>query len=288
MFVTFHASAGKKFDDAIAAHFLAGCRLHGHRVACVPTAAWDGTPDPRADVGVVVGVKDKSGPIFQAYRKAGRHAVFVDKGYARIRGGDLGTLYWRVSVDDFQPLSYFRAGRPPDRWDALGVEVADDRVRGENVLFAGSSQKFCTWHGLGDATAYAEAVLAKLRAYTDRPIVYRPKPSWVDKVEIPGFGYSPPEEKFQVELANAHCLVTYGSNACFEALVRGVPTVVLGNGITRDLGGTACKQVADPPFPKRGHVRKLAHDVAYCQWTLEEMAAGTCWADVATHLKGKT
>lgn len=281
MRVAFHASAGKKFDDALSRAFCAGCKAHRIKSGVHPTAEWDGTPVEGADVGVVVGVKDKSHPIMEAYLAAGRHAVFIDKGYTRIRGGPLGTEYWRVSVDAFQPLAYFRDKiRSDDRWKALDVPVRFTRNKGTAVLFAGSSQKFCDWHGLGDATAYAERTLAALRQHTDREIVYRPKPSWGDAVPIDGYQYSRDGDKFVTRLEAAYCLVTYGSNACFEALISGVPTVVLGDGVTAPLSSTTVEGVADPLFPPPHKTYELACALAYCQWTLDEMAAGTTLAEI--------
>ncbi len=286
MRIAFHASVGKKFDGAISAAFADGVRTAGHKCRVIPTADWKGEPEPDAAVGVVVGVKDKSAPIFQAYRAAGKQAVFIDKGYARIRGGPLGTLYWRVSVNAFQPLEYFQKVRHSSaRWDSLGVTIDGKRRSGQNILFAGSSQKFCTWQGLGDATKYAEKVLAGIGKYARRPIIYRPKPSWTDAVPVDSFGYSPPTEKFQVELANAHVLVTYGSNACFEALINGVPTIVLGDGVTRPLSDTSLEAVERPRYPSAKEVHQLAYDLAYCQWTLEEMTSGETWQDIASHLE---
>lgn len=276
--LAFYASVGKKFDDGLAQTFTAGCRRHGMTTHVFPTADWAGQVDRKADVGVVVGVKDKSGPIFKAYRAAGKHAVFIDKGYTRIRGGPLKTLYWRVSINTFQPLAYFRCGRPDHRWRALNIPITEYRP-GSTVLFAGSSQKYCDWQGLGPATAYAERVLAEIRKYTDRPVVYRPKPSWKDAVPVDGYDYSPDSDKFITRLDEAHCLVTYGSNACFEALLNGVPSIVLGDGITRPVSSTTAADVEAPRMPNRDELYHLACDLSYCQWTLDEFANGTCWED---------
>ncbi len=281
MKVVFYASVGKKFDDAIAAAFGAGCKNRGVDFEIAKTSEWAGRAGKRTDMAVVVGVKDKSGPIFKAHRHAGKHAVFIDKGYTRIRGSDLGTLYWRVSVDAFQPLTYFlKTDRPSDRWDALGLPILPRQAGGEIVLLAGSSQKFCTWHDLGEATAYYRKTLVELSKHTKRELVYRPKPSWQDAVPIKGFGYSPPAAKYEVELERSHCLVTYGSNACFEALIRGVPTLILGDGITRPLASTGCHNVERPFFPNADAVRRLAHNLAYCQWTLQEMECGKTWDNI--------
>jgi hypothetical protein len=286
MRVVFYASVGKKFDDTLGKAFARGAKRHGHTCVVQPIADFDGVL-PDTDVCVVVGVKSMSCPVFKAHRQAGRHAVFLDKGYTRLQGGPLGTLYWRVSVDEFQPLSYFRSDRPADRWERLGLDIADTRSSGRSILFAGSSQKFCQWHGLGDATEYAAKTLRRIAKYTDRPVVYRPKPSWGDAVPVEGFGYSSHEDRFPTALSEAHCLVTYGSNACFEALLNGVPTVVLGDGVTRPVSDTELSAVDSPRFPSYVETLQLARDLAYCQWTVDEMAAGECWCEIQSLFSGR-
>lgn len=279
MNVVFYAS-DKTYDRAISRAMAKGARCTGFKVEVRPTEQFAG-PDPAVDLAFVVGVKANSGPILDAYAKAGKHGAIFDKGYTRIAGGELGTLYWRLSVNGHQPLDYFqKMGRPPDRWEALNKPIKTDRPDGQIVLFAGSSQKFCDVHGLGDANDYAAQVMTKAAKYTGKTIVYRPKPSWGKGRQIEGFGFSPPKAKFDLELARTHCLVTYGSNACFEALLSGVPAIVLGNGITRPICDTTLKRLEHPRVPSGDEVYRLACDVAYCQWTLDEMYSGLVWADV--------
>jgi hypothetical protein len=278
MRVTFYGSMSKKFDKQIAECLQRGIQRCGDLCELVGTEDFKKLPKG-VDCAVVVGVKANSGPIFHRYRKAGRHAVFIDKGYTRIRGGPLGTLYWRISGNAFQPLHYFqKTPRPSDRWRWSETDIRDRRVPGgQEVLFAGSSQKFCDFHKLGNATEYATAVLREARKHTDRPLAYRPKPSWGDAVPIEGVRYSHPKEKFVGALDLAHVVVTYGSNACLEAMLFGVPAVVLGDGITRPLCSTSLADLDKPRFPTRDQLYQLACDLAYCQWTLSEFASGDAW-----------
>lgn len=279
MRIIIYASTNKKFDSSIAE-----CLNEGrgrHKITIAPTSSWKGEAEKRYDLAVVVGVKGHSGPIFKAYRDIGKHAVFIDKGYTRLRGGPVGTLYWRVSIDSFQPLPYFqKRPRPDDRWGKLGIEIKPRQEGGEAILFAGSSQKYCDWFQLGSATRYADYVLKAIRERSSRPIIYRPKPSWADAVPIEGYEYSPDTDKFVTRLEQAHCLVTFGSNACFEALISGVPSVVLGEGITKPVSSTTVKEVDNPKFPDASVVYQLACDLAYCQYSLKEMFKGVCWQHV--------
>jgi hypothetical protein len=279
--VVFHVGPGHA--EAVAKALGRGVTGCGHQYAVRPRAEFAG---PEADVGVVMSVGANSRAIFDSYLAAGRHVVYVDKGYTRVKNNATGSRYWRVSVDAFQPFAYFRCGRPTDRWRALGIKVAQTRRKGRHVLFTGSSQTFCEWHGLGDATAYATSVLRGIARHTDRPVVYRPRPYWERRVPIDGFGYSGDDERFVTALDGAHCVVTYGSNTCFEALISGVPAIVLGNGIAGPLCDNTLAAVDSPSFPDRDQIKQLANDLAYCQWTLAEMVSGECWENIEPLLGG--
>lgn len=276
MKVVFYASEGRRFDDAIAAAFSAGCQAVKLKCTVQRSDIWAEQTSLPGDLAIVVGVKSHSKPIFDAYRAAGKHAAVIDKGYIRARDeGPLRNLYWRMSVDAFQPHAYlFDVPRTAERWEACRTRVSHRARQGETILFAGSSQKYCDWHKLGDCTEFAKATLAEVQKYSSREIVYRPKPSWKDKCEIPPYRYSTYPSKFAAVLAEANCVITYGSNACLEAAINGVPAVVLGDGIAQFKGLTRVRDVANPVWPGQDAVLRLAYHVAHCQWTLAEMAAG--------------
>lgn len=272
----FHPSAGKHYDDDLAVAFRTGCKELGLRCEIIPTGSFDSVDDS-AYVGCAVGVKKRSLRIMDRYRKAQKHFLYFDKGY--LGGGATGSRgnFLRMSLDDFQPLAYVhRFSHREDRWLKYGQEIQPclrDRP-GEYILFAGSSQKYCNYHSLGDATAYASRIFKRARLYTARPFIYRPKPSWAHAVPIENTLFSGPSEGFKDVLKRTNCVITHGSNACLEAVLNGVPAIVLGEGITRGLCSTDLSDIPNPKLPHPKEVYRLACGVAYCQWTLEEYASG--------------
>lgn len=272
MKAAFYAAPDYRIDATLAAALARGFAAIGVSYETISTADWPGCPV--ADVAIVAGVQGCSKAIFDAYLAVGRHAAIIDKGYTRGRLGPDRAKYWRITVDAFQPLAYlFNVPRPGDRWDATGVAIAQLAQPGRTVLFAGSSQNYCDWYGLGDATAYAADVLAELRQTTVRPIVYRPSPSHRGRQPISGYRYSGDDVGFADELADAACVVTHGSNACFEAWLAGVAAVSLGDGVTQLRGMTAAGDVDSAFWPGYDAVLLLSHQLAYCQWTLAELAS---------------
>lgn len=280
----FCVAADRRIDGKLAEAFMRGCCSERDQCSIIDEA--DSLP-VRSDVDVVIiaGVKSSSRPIFDAYLAAGKRVLFVDKGYMRAKGGPLKGVFWRVSIDSFQPHAYFRL--PPkanDRLYKMGVTVQTERSVGTRIIFAGSSQEFCDWHGLGDTSEYARSVMCAIRDRIDLPVYYRPKPSWKQAQPIDGFSFSAPKTHFVDEMANAYALVTYGSNACFEALMCGVPAIVLGDGIARSLSSSSLDSIVSLKLPTYEERYQLACDVSYCQWTIEEIACGRMWRHVRAQL----
>lgn len=236
------------------------------------------------DVGILMGVKGKGSNAADVLMRTlldnGKHFIYIDKGYFRSRQKNTEVMdYYRFSVDAFQPLRYLqRIPHPSDRWDQLPLRVAEPKLNfGDGtIVFCGSSQKYCDLKGLGDATEYAKNIIYKLRSIDryGRKIVYRPKPSWKDAVEIHGTQYSADTRHLSTELKKADVVVTNGSNACFEAALAGVPSIVLGDGITLSLGSNKLKTVNHLQPLVRSDVEQLCFDIAYQQWTPGEVASG--------------
>lgn len=258
-----------------------GAKICGDDIMIIPQRQYKGVPRD-FDGGICLGVKRAGKRLLAQHVDAGKHFLFLDKSY-------MGrSQYVRVSIDSWQPLAYFRRNRPADRFNRLGVRLHPRRQSGpkDMILFAGSSQKYCNFHDLGDATEYAESVIRQLKQHTKREIIYRPKPSWAanhpeECRPIPGTHLSHPHVEISREIARCHLVVTHGSNAAFDALAAGVPVMVLGDGLCKPMGlGAEFGRIEDPPFPSDAECRQFFFDAAYCQWTNEELSNGTAWADL--------
>lgn len=278
MHVTFFA-VQKDREQEIATALAAGINQFPEDTCRIVDPATFPAPDPETDVAVMVGVKGYSRAMLDGHRAAGKHTIYIDKGYLG-RG-----KYYRMSVDAFQPLDYFQAiPHPNDRFQALGVRIAPMRRTGEHIILCGGSLKYALWHrmngmnGADPMTTWALRSLGRLRKVSTRPVVYRPKPSWKDAVRIPEARYSLPPRSLRNELENAWALVTFGSNAAVEALLAGVPTIIVGDGIAKPLSSISEDGVEAPYIPTDDERYQWACDVAYCQFTIPEMRQGQAWA----------
>lgn len=225
MRVAFHFDEGKRLEETIFERMSAAALSLGDIV----TRRFDKVVPDDAEVGVVFGVAGPSRDLIKTYENTGRRVIYVDKGYlSRIR-------CWRVSPGGFHPWEIVaKATYDSSRLSMFGVHVDPDRIRegGEAVMIAGTSAKFCRFAELGDPT---EAHLQIALRLQDLGIQcsYRPKPSWHDYKPLPGFSTDllPLDKSFDVHKA----IVTFSSNVAVDAMLRGMPAVMLNMGAVRDV-----------------------------------------------------
>lgn len=287
MKIVFYAS-DKEREGLIATAFNEGVMHHDGDTAIVKLTSDYELPEIGTDLAVVVGVKGKSRQIINDHRALGKNIIYIDKGYFRIANiypDRLSrSLYYKTSINNFQCLDYLMdLDVSGDRWSKLskehGLKLKPWKEDGSNVVWLGPSQKYCNFHGLGDATKFSEACIRILIKKTGKNLVYRPKHSWAGAIPIEGARFSRPPVKIEDEFKDAYALATHGSNTSAEAIVSGVPVIAFGPAITRPIASTENDRLNDIKPPSDDDRINWLQKIAYCQWTLAEMASGLMWAN---------
>lgn len=265
----------KDREMALALAFAEGAKAFGHKtriryIGTVPTGR-------RASLACMIGVKSRI--LFDGCLASGQRVLYFDKGYSRHRGRNGVWEYWRLSLDAHQPTSttLMRHSYPADRLAGLGFDPREWRHHGDHVIIAGSSEKYSQFYSLPHPTKHAAAMVKALRGLTNRRLVYRPKPSWRNAKPIPGTYFSPRIEPLTSLLGNAWCLITHGSNACLEAAIMGVPSIILGDAVARPISSTSLTEIE---YPRLGNREQWLQNLAYHQWTEAEMREGRAWPTI--------
>ena len=172
--------------------------------------------------------------------------------------------------------------RPDDRFNKLKVEPQKRRTHPNNgtVLICGSSEKYHAFHSLDHPTDYADRLMRRIRKQTDRQIVYRPKPSWKNAKAITGAALSTGSQSIKDALRSCHVLVTHGSAAAMDAILAGVPAIVLGNSIARPVAETFLENLENPFWPPNHLLQRWCNAMAYTQWSTEELRTGEAWTEL--------
>lgn len=229
------------------------------------------------DVACMVGVKSRE--LYRAHWRAGIHVVYLDKGYTRhTKPGPIKVWeYWRVALDAHHPTDdLFRTTHNDTRADELGLVFQPWRERGAHILLAGSSEKYHEFYGMKHPTAWAQRTVDELRKHTTREIIYRPKPSWREATPIKGARFNR-EGSIDDALEGAWALVTHGSNAVFESVLAGVPTITLGPAVSSPISSHELTEIESPRLATMNERHQWLWNLAWWQWTMQEMAAGDAW-----------
>lgn len=223
------------------------------------------------DAAVLWGYIETCQQAIRNCQKLGIPWVFIDMGYWRREQG-----YFKVTVNDRHPTNYLmKLPHPTRRFEKLGLEIKPWKVNiSGSILVAGMSHKAAWSWGLKNEQ-YETAVINKLRAdYPDYPVIYRPKPNWFGSTKIYGATFDK-SSRLKNLWPNLWCVVSHHSNVCCEALLEGIPVFCM-YGAASLLGEHDLTKIIKPARPEGRE--QWAANLAYCQWTVPEMAEGKCWA----------
>lgn len=225
---------------------------------------------PESDIAVFYGYFDNGLKIMEEYKKA----IYIDLGYFPCPGKDSRfTWYHKVSVNSRHPIEYFqRVKHPDDRFKRLDLEIKPWQM-GENILLTGMSGKGARAEGYGPSQ-WEDKTSELMFKNTSREIIYRPKPNWLLSRPVNKANYANVKTPLKEALVNLHALVAHHSNCAIEALIKGIPTFVLG-GCAKPLSSQNFANIDNPYYPEDRY--QWASDLAYTQFTTEELASRLPW-----------
>lgn len=161
---------------------------------------------------------------------------------------------------------------PPDRWLDLDVNLQPWRPHGNHVLVCGQVPWDASVQHTNHA-AWCQQTVQTLLETSQRPVRFRPHPLQKDAVDMNGLPVEISQAStLQEDLEDAWAVITFNSNAGVEATLGGVPAFAADRGamgysiLNKDLS-----QIEDPCMPDR---QQWLYDLAYTQWTLDEIAQG--------------
>jgi hypothetical protein len=187
----------------------------------------------------------------------GREWYYGDHGYVR-RG-----QYFRVIPNAWQP-DVTGESYPPDRFERLHIERYPHWRDGRTIVICPNSRQYMSWWGI-DADAWIADLTTTFRRLTDRPILTRWK---TDAKQRP----------LRVDLHDAYLVVAFSSASAVEALAAGVPVLTLAPwASTAPMGITDPERVNDLYYPSMAERDQFLFNLAYHQWTLQEMETGVAW-----------
>jgi hypothetical protein len=234
--------------------------------------------EPVVPIAVFYGLSGRMPKLLADYRAQGLKAVYIDLGYFGRHDGGRWSGFHKLAINSRHPTEYFqRVAHSSRRADALKVRIHPWRPRAPYILLAGMGDKGALAEGF-QPEEWERKAIDEIRKYTDRPIIYRPKPSWKDAKPIEGTKFSPKDELLRRLLMDCHAVVTHHSNVAVDGLVDGIPAFCW-EGVATPLSLQDLSKIEDPIRPDTR--RQWVNDLAYTQFSIAEMHSGRAWR----HLK---
>jgi len=164
----------------------------------------------------------------------------------------------------------------PDRWAKLGVELQPWRRTGRDkfILLCGQVPWDASVEHIHMDQWLVESYRA-IKSHTDRRVYVRPHPKAPKHLRINGAE----EHAGPINWDDVHAVVTFNSNIAVEAVVAGVPAFVDDIGsMALQVGNRSIANIESPWYPQR---TRWAQELAYTQWTPQEIRNGEAWAHLS-------
>lgn len=214
--------------------------------------------------------------------------------------------HYRVGVNGFLNRDAYwgnNIDRPIDRFSQLGLQYNGWKPKdqkGDKIVVAlqlagDASLRNC------NINEWCLDTVRELRQHTDRQIEIRTHPGVSEK------GMGNHEELFrqfafenfkdvrfvngrdvtwEEHLKNAYCVVSYSSGLSIDAVLNGYPVIACDEGnFAWNVGETKLKNIEKLNLATEDEVQQWLQNLAYCQWTPEEMENGMTWEHLAPSIE---
>jgi hypothetical protein len=217
-----------------------------------------------ADIAVVWSWKQHG--VIEHQHKREKHLLVLERGFLQPR------MQWvSLTWDGFNGR-----GRFPPAPEMAGTRESQYFARlkpwrqlgGKKALVVGQVPGDAALRGL-DVPAWAQSVTDDLKI-NNYSVTYRPHPSAFTPCPS---GAKLSSSTLTADLAATDVVIVYNSTAAVEAIIEGVPTIVMDEGSVAYAMGS---HTITEPLKQPDRTQWL-RDLAWRQWSLEELADGSAW-----------
>lgn len=205
-------------------------------------------------------------------KNANRTFYYIDTGYFGNFPSDLnpsGKKIWhRVVKNDLQNNTIREF--PKDRWTYMSkrdkrLQWTGWKTKGHKILLVVPNNKSCVFYD-NEVEMWKNQTLETLKKYTDMPIEIRDKGSRSYRNTI----YS----IYDAFDSGVFATVTFNSIAAMESIAYGIPAFVSVPCAASPLASTDLTKIMTPHYPDEELIKKQCYNLAYSQFTLEELQNG--------------
>lgn len=251
--------------------FASGAHLLGHDVVF---------NDYDCDIPVIWSVlwngrMSKNRSVWQFFRQQGRPVVVLEV------GGLKRNVTWKVGINGInRDATFGPSGNDSGRVDLLGLKLKPWKTDSVGDIL------FCTQHDKSQQLANITQsqlvfdTIKHIRSQTNKRIILRPHP----RCPLPAIEYEfenvvrqEPRlirntyDDFDFDLTNVYLVYSYSSNPGLQSAIQGVPVCVSEHSLAYDVGNDWFGDINNLKYPER---QQWLNDLAYTEWTVEEISQG--------------
>lgn len=209
------------------------------------------------------------------YRKEKKPVVVLEIG--ALERGKL----WKVGINGINGSGYFGpTGMDDTRRKKIKINI-NPWKKGDTIVICtqhGSSQQ---WEKMIPINRWVEEVIYNLRHHTDRPIRIRTHPRFPIRLNLTSKNVTIEHAKsvigindsinFKNSISDAWAVINWNSNPGVIAALQGVPVFVGPDSLAAPIGNLNFNEIENPITPDR---EQWANDLAYTEWTIDEISQG--------------
>ena len=251
--------------------FANGVKALGHEVsynnddadvAVIWSVLWDGRMRPNQVV-------------WQNYRNAGKDVIVIE----------VGTLFrsvtWRIGINGINREANFGpTGNDDSRVKKFKLTLQENRSNPNGpILLCTQSPKSRQWRNELPMNTWVQYVIKDIRQQTDRPIIIRPHPRYpVDPVRYKDVFFQQPNhvknDVWDLKTQDAFAVVNLSSGPGVQATLWGTPAYVGKESMAYEIANEIGGDYNNPKMPTMEEKQQWLNDLAFTEWTVEEINKG--------------
>jgi hypothetical protein len=259
MLFDFYTQFGALNSAPVFQSFREGLLRHGHQAT---------TMSKKADAAVIWSVlwhgrMKTNQSIFNHYRIYNKPVIVLEIG-SLIRDKT-----WKIGVNGINQGSFFMPnGQDDSRKRRLGLTLKPWNRSGNKILICGQHELSHQWKDQPPMKQWILDTVNTLKTHTDRPIEFRSHPRY--PVSVNGVKQTSIKD-FTQDLSESWAVVNYNSGPGVTASIEGIPAFVDKSSLAAPLGNIDLSRIETPEMINRD---QWMNDLAWTEWTTEEMSAG--------------
>jgi hypothetical protein len=206
---------------------------------------------------------------------SGRDYYYVDTGYVGnfpSDGNTSGKKIWHRVVKNGLQHSKIKEV-PGDRWEYLIKQDSRLKFTGwknydKKILLVLPNPKATNFYDI-DCDTWVKETTEKIQQYSDLPIEVRVKGSRSERNQ----GYT----IYDAFDSGVYATIAFNSIAALESVLYGIPAFVSAPCAATPLSSNDLSQLENPFKPDEDMILRQCHNIAYGQFTQEELINGTAW-----------